>query len=161
MLADKNFKVNSLRVNPVYKPIFDKLQEAADKEIQVLEDSYLWSPSYTKSEAKHMFIHPFILQFVIVTLLIMYGVKYRIYVNYIKHERKLDFAEKLNIDLDDIDSYPKAALELLAERKKFEAYSERKDKKITQIEDTFHEYAQQRVLDIAEIRRKRGLRDVQ
>ena len=157
MIADKNFKLTSLKVNPIYKPIFDKIEARHTKELQKLEDSWLWSPSYTKSEAKHMFFHPLILQFVIVTWLIMYGVKYRIYLNYIKHERKLEFAEKLNIDLDDIDKYPKSALELLAERKKYDAYVEKKDKKITEIENTFHEYAQQRVLDIAEIRKKRGL----
>ena len=32
--------------------------------------------------------------------------------NYIKHGRELELAEKMDIDLEDIESYPKAALEL-------------------------------------------------
>ena len=161
LIADKNFKLTSLKVNPIYKPIFDKLDAQASKELQRLEESYLWSPSYTKSEYKHMFYQPFMLHLLVVCLLLFYGVRYRIYMNYIRHDRKLEFAEKLNIDLEDIDSYPKAALELLAEKQKYDSYIEKKDVKITQIEDSFHEYAQQRVLDIAEIRRKRGLRNYQ
>ena len=157
MLADKNFKVTSLKVNPIYKPIFDKIWAEQSKEIKKLEDSWMWSPKYTKTEFKHMFIQPFIFQFIIVTLIIMYGVKYRLLSNYIKHDRKLEFAEKLSLDFDDIDKYPKSALELLVEKKKYDSYIERKDKKITEIEDNFHKYAEQRVLDIAEIRRKRGL----
>ena len=159
LLSDKNFKLSSLKVNPIYKPIFDKLDAEASKKIKELEDSYLWSPQYTKYEAKHMFIHPFLLFFVLVALAMVYGVKYRIYYNYLKHDRTLEFGEKLGVDLDDLDSYPKSALELLQERKKYDAYIEKKDKKITEIEDNFHTYAEQRILDIAEMRKKRGLKN--
>ncbi|CAI2381941.1 unnamed protein product [Moneuplotes crassus] len=159
MIADKNFKLTSLKVNPIYKPIFDKLDARATKEIQRLEDSYLWSPSYTKSEYKHMFSQPLFFHTILVGLFLYFGVRYRIYLNYIKNDRKLEFAEKLNIDLEDIDSYPKAALEMLVERKKYDAYIEKKDEKITQIEDSFHKYAEERILRVAEMRKKRGLRD--
>jgi len=37
MLADKNFKMTSLKVNPLYKPVFDKLDALAKKEIDALD----------------------------------------------------------------------------------------------------------------------------
>lgn len=106
-----------------------------------------------------MFIHPFLLFFVLVALAMVYGVKYRIYHNYLKHDRTLEFREKLGVDWDDLDSYSKSALELLQERKKYDAYIEKKDKKTTETEDNFHTYAEQRILDIAEMRKKRGLKN--
>ena len=48
LLTDKNFKLTSLQVNPIYKPIFDKLDALALKELNELDKSILWSRHYTK-----------------------------------------------------------------------------------------------------------------
>ena len=48
LLTDKNFKLQSLQVNPVYKPIFDKLDALALRELNELDKSILWSRHYTK-----------------------------------------------------------------------------------------------------------------
>ena len=53
MLADKNFKLTSLKVNPLYKPVFDKLDALAKKEMDALDKSILWSRHYTKNEFKY------------------------------------------------------------------------------------------------------------
>ena len=45
---------------------------------------------------------------VIIYALINYGVRNRVYLQSIKHDRKLDFAGALDIDVDDLDSYPKS-----------------------------------------------------
>ena len=43
LLTDKHFKMTSLQVNPIYKPIFDKLDALALKELNELDKSILWS----------------------------------------------------------------------------------------------------------------------
>jgi len=78
-----------------------------------------------------MFWHPLILQLLIIGACVLVGVRYRLYLNYIKHERELEFAYKLDIDFEDLDKYPKAAIELLAERRKYDAYLATKEEKIT------------------------------
>lgn len=112
LLTDKTFKLNSLQVNPIYKPIFDKLDALATKELNALDKSVLWSRHYTKVDFKYSFFYPFIVFGVIIFCLFSYGVKYRLYSNYIRHNRTLEFAEKLDLDLDDISKYPKSVLEL-------------------------------------------------
>ena len=46
LLTDKKFKLTSLKVNPLYKPVFDKLEAVAEKELKALDKSILWSRKY-------------------------------------------------------------------------------------------------------------------
>ena len=62
---------------------------------------------------------------------------------YIEKDRDLDFAKTLDIDLDDVDSYPKSVVDLLIEKKKYDAYIETKEEKIKEVEDRFHKFAQE------------------
>ena len=43
LITDKNFKLTSLKVNPLYKPVFDKLDAIALKKLNELDKSILWS----------------------------------------------------------------------------------------------------------------------
>lgn len=112
LITDKNFKLTSLKVNPIYKPIFDKLDALALKEMDALDKSVLWSRSYTKVEFKYSFLYPLVLFGLIIFLSISYGVKYRLYMNYIKYGRELELVGLMDIDLEDITAYPKAVLAL-------------------------------------------------
>lgn len=62
------------------------------------------------------------------------------------------------IDLDDISQYPKQVLELYKEKKKYEAYTKKKEDKIKTIENNFHKFVEKRIGDLAEMRKQRGLR---
>ena len=106
LLTDKNFKLTSLQVNPIYKPIFDKLDALALKELNELDKSVLWSRHYTKQDFKHSFFYPGLLFGAAILFILIKGVKYRLYVQAIRHDRKLDIAEQWDIDLDDIGSFP-------------------------------------------------------
>lgn len=158
LLTDKTFKLTSLQVNPVYKPIFDKLDALAIKQLHELDKSILWSRHYTKVEFKYSFLYPLIVFTGIIFCCISYGVKYRLLANYIRYGRELELSSKLDLDLDDISQYPKSVLELYQEKKKHEAYQKDKEDKITKIENHFHDFVQKRVIDTAELRRKKGLR---
>lgn len=92
LLTDKNFKLTSLQVNPLYKPIFDKLDALAVKRLNELDKSVLWSRHYTKTEFKYSFLYPLIVFAVIIIASINYGVKYRLYLNYIKYGRELELS---------------------------------------------------------------------
>lgn len=118
----------------------------------------LWSRHYTKREFKITFLYPLIIFMAIIIAGINYGVRYRLYMNYIKYGRELELSSKMDIDLEDISSYPAAVMELYQEKKKQDAYLKRKDEKIKKIEDNFHKFVEKRIIDTAELRRKRGLR---
>lgn len=112
LLTDKNFKLTSLKINPLYKPIFDKLDALAIRKLNELDKSVLWSRSYTKTEFKYSFLYPLIVFTVIIVGLINYGVRKRLYYNYIKYGRELELVGKMDIDLEDVSSYPKSVLEM-------------------------------------------------
>lgn len=92
LLTDKKFQLTSLQVNPLYKPIFDKLDALAVKQLNELDKSVLWSRHYTKTEFKYSFLYPLIVFTVIIVGGINYGVKYRLYMNYIKYGRELELS---------------------------------------------------------------------
>lgn len=86
-----------------------------------------------------------------------YGVKYRIFQQYIKHGRKTDMAEYFDIDLDDIESYPAAVFDEYLEKKRLDVLLKRKDENIKKVEKHFHEYSRGRLRNLAERRKARGL----
>jgi hypothetical protein len=49
-------------------------------------------------------------------------------------------------------------MEAYQEKKKQEAHLKRKEDKMKKIEDNFHKFVEKRIMDTAELRRKRGLR---
>jgi hypothetical protein len=55
---------------------------------------------------------------VIIIASINYGVKYRLYMNYIKYGRELELSQKMDIDLEDIAAYPPSIMEAYQEKKK-------------------------------------------
>ena len=111
LLMDKNFKLSSLQVNPLYKPIFDKLDAQAAKQLAELDKSFLWSRRYRKEDFRQKFVIPGIVYVALLFVVLNYGLKYRLYYQYIKHGRRSDLAERFDIDLDDIESYPAAVFD--------------------------------------------------
>ena len=61
-------------------------------------------------------MYPFLIFGAIIFVLINYGVKYRIYQQHIKHGRTMGLTEKLGIDLEDVESYPKAVQQLYLDK---------------------------------------------
>jgi hypothetical protein len=122
LLTDRSFRLTSLQVNPLYKPVFDKLDAVAQKKLNELDKSVLWSRKYQKSTFKFTFVYPFIAFFIIIYCSINYGVKTRLYYNYIKKGRRLEFADKMDIDLDDVESYPPEMFKLYQEKKQYDAH---------------------------------------
>ena len=95
---------------------------------------------------------------IIIFACLHYGVRYRLYYNYIKHGRKLGMSESMDIDLDDVENYPPSVLEFYKEKKKYDAYIKTKEQNMTKVEDSFHKFAEKRIIDVKERRKKRGLK---
>ena len=102
--------------------------------------------------------YPLIAFGVIIYCLITYGVKNRAYYQYIQKGRRLETADGLGIDLDDVDSYPTAVYTEYLAKKKYDNYIVRKDEKIDIATDQFHEFLELKAKDTTEKRAKRGLR---
>ena len=49
-------------------------------------------------------------------------------------------------------------MELYQEKKKKDAFLKRKEEKMKKVEDNFHKFVEKRIIDTAELRKKRGLR---
>ena len=150
--------MTSLQVNPLYKPVFDKLDAIAVKELNELDKSVLWSRKYTKHDFKHFFWYPLLIFIVAISVIIHYGVRYRVYYQYIKHGRHLEFADKLGLDLEDVDSYPKAVQEYYLETKHHKEMLKRKEGKMIKVENSFHKFAEKRIVDLSKKRQENGLR---
>ena len=95
---------------------------------------------------------------VIIFGLINYGVKYRMYYNYIKHGRVMGLSEKMDLKLDDVENYPKAVFEYYKEKKAYDAHIKRKEQKIAKTEDNFHKFASTRISKLRVAREARGLK---
>ena len=118
MLTDRNFKLQTLKVNPLYKPVYDKINELAYKKMTELDNSILWSRSYTKQTFKYTFVYPLLIFSVVIFSGFYYGVKYRLLRNYIERGRKLEIAERMNMNLEDIASYPNSVFQAYQEKQK-------------------------------------------
>lgn len=149
LLTDKSFKLTSLQVNPLYKPVFDKLDAEAAKKLAVLDKSVLWSRSYQKQDFYHKFVIPGFVYIIGLFVILHFGVKYRIYYQFIKHGRRSDLAERFDLDLDDVESYPPSIFEAYVEKKKETERLERKDEQIKKVEERFHRMAEERVVKLA------------
>jgi len=57
-------------------------------------------------------MYPLIVFTIIIFAGINYGVRYRLYMNYIKYGRELELSSKMDIDLEDITNYPPSVLEM-------------------------------------------------
>ena len=149
LLSDKNFKLSSLQVNPLYKPIFDKLDAQAAKQLAELDKSVLWSRRYQKDDFKYKFVIPGFVYVALLFVVFNYGLKYRIYYQYIKHGRKSELADRFDIDLDDIESYPASVFDEHVKKKREETQLKIKDDQIKKVESRFHKYAEKRVVSLA------------
>ena len=127
------------------------------KELEKLDNSLMWSRKYTPQIHKQTFTYPLVVFAVLIFLCINIGVKRRAYGQFIHKGRRLETADMLDIDLDDVNSYPQHLFTEYLEKKKYDNMIERKDKKIDEISDQFHEYLQQRAVDTIQKREKRGL----
>ena len=127
LLTDRNFKLTSLQVNPLYKPIFDKLDAQATKQLAELDKSFLWSRRYQKEDFKYKFVIPGVVYVALLFFIFNYGLKYRLYMQYIKHGRRSDLVDRFDIDLDDVESYPASVFDEYVEKKRKEKALEIKE----------------------------------
>ena len=158
MLTDKSFDLDTLSANPLYKPVYDKIVKREQQLNDALDASTLWSRHYTRLESNHFFLHPLVLSAVLIALCLGLGVRQRLYRQAIQKGRRLEFADRLDIDLDDLDAYPRAAVDALVEQRKAEARQARDEEKMQQTEASFHEFAEGRLMSLGDKRRRRGLR---
>ena len=63
-------------------------------------------------------------------------------------------SDTLDLELDDIENYPRPVFEYYKEHKLYKEHLERKDQKIKKVEDHFHKFAEKRVMDVAKARKK-------
>lgn len=150
LLSDPNFKLTSLQVNPLYKPIFDKLDAQAAKQLAELDKSVLWSRRYQKRDFYQKFVIPGFVYVIGLFVVLNYGLKYRLYLQFVKHGRRSDLADRFDIDLDDVESYPAAVFEEYVDKKKEEGRLKRKEEQIKKVEDKFHKFAEKRVVNLAQ-----------
>ena len=83
-------------------------------------------------------------------IILNYGLKYRIYLQFVKHGRRSDLADRFDIDLDDVESYPASVFEEYVEKKKLDVQLKRKEEQIKKVENRFHKFAEKRVVSLAQ-----------
>ena len=91
------------------------------KELEKLDNSIMWSRKYTPGLHKQIFTYPLIAFAIGIFLCINIGVKNRAISQYIHKGRRLETADMLDIDLDDVSQYPPSLYTEYLERQKYEA----------------------------------------
>lgn len=87
-----------------------------------------------------------------------FGVRHWLYTQFFWKHWKLEVTEYLGIDVEDVDNYPQSVINELIEQRKYEAYVEEKTLAIEREEAKFKEFVIERVVELKELRRMRGLK---
>ena len=120
MIANKDFKLDKLRLNPVYKETYSAITTERDTELEKLDKSLLWSRSYQK---KHFF--EFAIPFSVYALIFIPYIFYKVlHKRILEHHVKTGYmAENLkpynywNLDFENKDLYPDSVIKMYFEVK--------------------------------------------
>lgn len=129
MIGNKDFKLEKLKLNPIYKETYNSIVKERESELAELDKSLLWSRHYQK---KHFyeFAIPFSIYALVFIPYIFYKILYkRIYEHHVKTGYTADNLipyNYWNIDFKNKELYPDSAIEIYFNMKKAEAKREEK-----------------------------------
>ena len=134
MITDKNFRLEKLKTNPIYNPIYTEITLERDRELEKLDKSLLWSRKFTKQKF-YRFIFPFsIYAFIFIPYIFYKVLQKRILEMHIKNQytaENLKPFDYWNLDFENKDIYPESVIKKYFEfKKKKQIIEEEKDKAI-------------------------------
>lgn len=142
---DKNnkvFRLEKLKLNPVYKDVYEVITNENKKELQKLDNSLIWSRFYKKKDFFD-FVIPFCGYAFIFIPYIFYKVLHkRILERHVKYgydAENLKPYNYWNLDFKNKDIYPDSVIELYFDIKKIKKKKEEEVKKLNKYNESFKE----------------------
>lgn len=148
MIGNKDFKLQKLRINPIYHEVYDVIVKERDTEMIKLDNSLIWSRKYQKKDFFD-FIIPFSIWSFIIIPYIFYKVLHkRILEQHVKNDYDAENLKSFgywNLDFNNKDMYPDSVIELYFAMKQIKSQREEiKEKQVTYnklfIENVTHRY---------------------
>ena len=140
MIADKDFKLEKLKINPVYNEVYKEITIERDRTLVKLDKSWLWSRKFTPQRFAS-FIIPFSIYSLVFIPYIFYKIlPKRIYEYHIKYgydAERLKESGYWNIDFENKDLYPESAIKLYFDHKKQKFYLEQEKEKVLNYSNEF------------------------
>mmetsp|Transcript_22451 Transcript_22451/g.23382 ORF Transcript_22451/g.23382 Transcript_22451/m.23382 type:complete len:203 (+) Transcript_22451:21-629(+) len=140
MLTHQGFKLDKLKLNPVYKESYDVIVKERDTELEKLDKSLIWSRRYQKKDF-YKFVFPFSMYCFILIPYIFYKVLHRrIYEHHVKSGYDAENLKPFNywnIDFENKDLYPASAIRIYFDLKKIEYEKELEKEKVQSYSDCF------------------------
>lgn len=164
MIADKNFKLERLKTNPVYNEVYKEITIEKDRVLQKLDQSWLWSRKFTPHMFKYNFLLPFsIWSFVFIPYIFYKVLPKRIYEYHVKYgynAETLKESGRWNIDFENKDLYPDSAIKMFFEVKKKNYYIQKeRDKALSYSEKFVNNISQGYLSDFSKRRKNLGFDD--
>ena len=139
LIADKNFKLEKLRTNPVYVDSYNSILVERQRETNALDKSILWSRKFTKKKFNlflgYIFIWGSILSYIFYRQIPRQALYYHVKLGY--NAENLNSTGMWNIDFDNKDIYPESIIKEYFEVKKQNEYVRKEEEKAITYSDIF------------------------
>jgi hypothetical protein len=164
MITDSSFKLEKLKTNPVYKDIYKEITIERDKQLEKLDQSWLWSRKYTPNKFYRGFLFPYSFWCLILLPFIFYKVlQKRILEKYVRHGHTFENFKDYNywnLDFQNKDLYPDSVIKLYFQTKKENSFVEQeKTKALTYSEKFVQNISTGYLSDYARRRKAFGFND--
>jgi len=140
MITDKDFKLEKLKVNPVYNEVYKEITIERDRALIKLDKSWLWSRKFTPQRFAG-FIIPFsVYSFIFIPYIFYKVLPKRIYEYHIRYgydAERLKATGYWNIDFENKDMYPESAIKLYFDLKKQKFYLNQEKEKVINYSSQF------------------------
>lgn len=163
MIADKDFKLEKLKTNPVYHEVFKEITIEKDRALIKLDNSWLWSRKFTPKRFKE-FIIPFSIYALVFIPYIFYKVLQKrileFHVKYGYNAERLQGYGYWNLDFENKDIYPDSVIKMYFNVKKKNYYVEKEKEKALSYSNKFvNNISQGYLSDFSKRRKKLGFDD--
>lgn len=130
MIENKNFKLEKLKYNPLYKEVYSSIVKERDTELEKLDNSLLWSRRYQKKDFFEFAIPFGIYCFVLIPYIFYKVLHKRILEQHVKNgytaENLKDY-NYWNLDFENKDIYPDSVIKLYFDMKSVQHQREEKE----------------------------------
>jgi len=139
MITDQTFKLEKLRINPVYVESYNSIIAERQKETNALDKSYLWSRKFTKKKF-NLFLGYIIIWGSILSYIFYKQIQKRILYYHVKlgyNAENMKDAGFWNLDFENKDIYPESVIKEYFEVKKQKEYVKKEEEKAIKYSDMF------------------------
>lgn len=132
MIESKDFKLEKLKYNPVYKDIHEVIVKETNTELEKLDRSLIWSRYYRKEDFINFSVPFAIYSLILIPYIVFKVLHKRILERHVKHgynAENLQGYNYWNLDFNNKNIYPESVIQLYFDMKAIKAQKEEEKEK--------------------------------